>query len=154
MEPEGRRTATRNLPDPDPEKAAAVMRATANASTRTEKPVYHLSVSLAPGERLERPELERVADRLLQDLGLAEHQVLIAEHADGAQQHIHRMVNRVHPDTGRASASCSGATSPPTRATPSMSTCSAPSGSLPPMGWKTERIHDPSRSTERDESRR
>ena len=29
-----------------------------------------------------------------------------------------------------------------------------PSGSLPPMGWKTERIHDPSRSTERDESRR
>ena len=39
-------TATRNLPDPDPEKAAAVMRATANASARTEKPVYHLSISL------------------------------------------------------------------------------------------------------------
>jgi hypothetical protein len=95
-------TTTRNLPDPDPEKAAAVMRATANASARTEKPVYHLSVSLAPGERLERAELERVADRLLQDLGLADHQALIAEHADGAQQHIHLMVNRVHPDTGRA----------------------------------------------------
>ncbi|NNL69121.1 MAG: relaxase/mobilization nuclease domain-containing protein, partial [Acidimicrobiia bacterium] len=25
----------------------------------------------------------------------------VAEHADGAQQHIHLMVNRVHPDTGR-----------------------------------------------------
>ena len=95
-------TATRNLPDPDPEKAAGVMQATASTSTRTEKPVYHLSVSLAPGERLERPELERVADRLLQDLGLAEHQALIAEHTDAAQQHIHLMVNRVHPDTGRA----------------------------------------------------
>ena len=78
------------------------MEHTAAASTRTEKPVYHLSVSLAPGEHLERPELERVADRLLQDLGLGEHQALIAEHADGAQQHIHLMVNRVHPDTGRA----------------------------------------------------
>ena len=31
---------------------------TANASARTEKPVYHLSVSLAPGERLERAEPE------------------------------------------------------------------------------------------------
>ena len=30
-------TTTRNLPDPDPEKAAAVMHATANASARTEK---------------------------------------------------------------------------------------------------------------------
>ena len=95
-------TATRNLPDPDPEKAAAVMRATANASTRTKKPVYHLSVSLAPGERLERAELEQVADRLLQDLGLADHQALVAEHADGAQQHIHLLVNRVRSETGRA----------------------------------------------------
>ncbi len=67
--------STRNLPDPDPEKAAGVMRATAGASTRTERPVYHLSVSLAPGERLERAELERVADRLLGDLGLGEYQV-------------------------------------------------------------------------------
>ncbi len=42
-----------------------MMRATANASARTEEPVYHLSVSLAPGERLERAEFERVADWLV-----------------------------------------------------------------------------------------
>lgn len=95
-------TSTRNLPGEDPEKAARIMRATANRSLRVEKPVYHLSVSLAPGERLDRPQLEQVADRLLRDLGLHEHQVLIAEHADGAQQHIHLMVNRVQPDTARA----------------------------------------------------
>ena len=95
-------TSTRNLRSTDPEHAATVMRQTARTSKRVEKPVYHLSVSLAPGERLERRELEAVADRLLRDLGLEHHQVLIAEHADGVQQHIHLMVNRVHPETSRA----------------------------------------------------
>ncbi len=94
-------TSTRNLPG-EPEQSAGIMRATANESHRVEKPVYHLSVSMAPGEELGREELERVADRLLEDLGLEGHQVLLAEHADGVQQHIHLMVNRVHPETGRA----------------------------------------------------
>ncbi len=93
-------TSTRNLPITNPEKAAQVMRATASRAVRgTETPVYHLSVSLAPGESLDRPTLEKVADRLLQDLGLEHHQALVAEHGDGAQQHIHLMVNRVNPET-------------------------------------------------------
>lgn len=95
-------TSTRNLAISNPEQAAQVMRATASGAPRgTESPVYHLSVSLAPGESLDRPALERVADRLLQDLGLERHQALVAEHADGAQQHIHLMVNRVNPETRR-----------------------------------------------------
>ena len=95
-------TSTRNLAINNPEQAAQVMRATASRAPRgTETPVYHLSVSLAPGESLDRPVLERVADRLLQDLGLEGHQALVAEHADGAQQHIHLMVNRVNPETRR-----------------------------------------------------
>ncbi len=95
-------TSTRNLATNDPEQAAQVMRATASRAPRgTETPVYHLSVSLAPGESLDRPALERVADRLLEDLGLERHQSLVVEHGDGAQQHIHLMVNRVNPDTRR-----------------------------------------------------
>lgn len=94
--------STRHLPGGDLEQTAAIMRSTANRSLRVEKPVYHLSVSMAPGERLERADLERVAERLLGDLGLDQHQVLTAEHADGAQQHIHLMVNRVHPETAKA----------------------------------------------------
>jgi hypothetical protein len=36
----------------------------------------------------------------LQDLGLSEHQALLVAHNDTA--HIHVMVNRVHPETGKA----------------------------------------------------
>src|SRR5690606_14584799 len=44
----------------------------------------------------------RVADRLLAELGLQEHQVLIVAHGDTRHRHVHLMVNRVHPDTLRA----------------------------------------------------
>lgn len=54
-----------------PSRSNRFMRATANQAVRgTETPVYHLSVSLAPGETLDRATLEGVADRLLRDLGL------------------------------------------------------------------------------------
>jgi hypothetical protein len=92
----------RNLPSTDPEIAASFMRATANESARVEKPVYHLTLNLAPEERLGREAMLQVVDRTLRDLGLAQHQALIVAHKDTAHQHVHVMVNRVHPETGRS----------------------------------------------------
>ena len=46
--------------------------------------------------------MQDVADRVLADLGLAEHQALMVAHQDRAHPHVHLMVNRVHPETGVA----------------------------------------------------
>jgi hypothetical protein len=77
------------------------MRATA-AQGRTDKPVQHLSISLPPDEHLTREQWEQVIDITLKDLGLEGHQALIVAHRDTAHEHIHLMVNRVHPETLRA----------------------------------------------------
>lgn len=95
-------TATRNLYSDNPERAAGVMRATATRNVRVEKPVYHLSINLDPNERLTRQQLEAVVDRTLKDIGLHEHQAMMVAHNDADHQHVHVMINRVHPEHLRA----------------------------------------------------
>lgn len=90
-------TSVRNLPTDDPQLAARIMTATAAQNVRVQKPVYHLSLALEPGEELSRQQWEQVADRVLRDLGLDEHQVLIVAHDDTEHPHVHLMINRVHP---------------------------------------------------------
>ena len=46
--------------------------------------------------------VKRVLQRTLRDVGLGEHQVIFLEHHDTAVPHGHAIVNRVHPETGRA----------------------------------------------------
>lgn len=94
-------TAPRNLLLSDPELAAREMRATAEQNPRVKTPVYHLSVSFAPEDRVGPAEMRQVADRLLEGLGLGEHQALLVGHRDTAHAHFHIMVNRVHPETLR-----------------------------------------------------
>lgn len=94
-------TSTRELALEDPRDAALLMRRTA-ALGRTDKPAQHLSISLAPGEHLTREQWETVIDTTLRDLGLERHQALIVAHQDTDHEHIHLVVNRVHPETLRA----------------------------------------------------
>lgn len=89
---------TRNLPTRDPETAARLMAATARDSERVQKPVFHLSISFDPNDRVTPAMMRRVMDRTLRDLGLHEHQVLIIAHKDRQHPHVHAMVNRVHPE--------------------------------------------------------
>lgn len=95
-------TASRNLPTADPELAATFMQATATRSDRVTKPVYHIALSFDPADVVDRAAMERVADRLLERLGLAEHQAVIVAHRDRQHPHVHLFVNRVHPETGKA----------------------------------------------------
>jgi hypothetical protein len=95
-------TASRNLPSAEPELGATMMRYTAAQNARVERPVYHLVISFHPGDRVNRATMERVADRVLDRLGLREYQVVMVAHRDRAHPHVHLMVNRVHPEAGRA----------------------------------------------------
>ena len=95
-------TASRNLGTDNPELAAALMQATANQNVRVERPVYHLTINFAPDDPVTPEQMRAAADRVLVDLGLAEHQALLVAHQDRAHPHVHVMVNRVHPETGRA----------------------------------------------------
>ncbi len=93
--------SSRNLPTDDPELAAKIMRATAAQNVRVKEPVYHVALSFDPGDMVDRAAMERVADRVLETLQLQEHQVLIVAHADREHPHMHLLVNRVHPETGK-----------------------------------------------------
>jgi hypothetical protein len=95
-------TVSRNLPTDDAELAATFMRATAAQSARVEKPVYHIALSFDPGDNVDRAMMEQVAGRLLGRLGLGEHQAVIVAHRDRGHSHVHILVNRVHPETGKA----------------------------------------------------
>jgi len=95
-------TAGRNLGTDDPDVAAAMMQATANANEQVEGPVYHLTINFDPADPVTPERMQAVADRVLADLGLADHQALMVAHRDRAHPHVHVMVNRVHPETGRA----------------------------------------------------
>lgn len=93
---------TRNLVLEDPKGIAREMRAAANRSARVEKPVYHLSISFDAGDRPTRAQMQQAADRVLKDLGLERHQAYLVAHKDKEHPHVHVMVNRVHPETGKA----------------------------------------------------
>ncbi len=63
---------------------------------------YHLTINFDPNDPVTPTGMQAVADRVLRDLGLAEHQALMVAHHDRAHPHVHVMVNRVHPETGVA----------------------------------------------------
>lgn len=92
----------RNLPTRDPQVAARIMAATSRLSDRTEAPVYHFSVSFALEDKVSRETMRRVADGVLRDLGLQNHQAVVTSHRDTAHQHMHFAVNTVNPETNRA----------------------------------------------------
>lgn len=94
--------AVRHLPTCDPEIAAKYMQAAAAVNVRVEKPVYHIALAFDPNDPVTPAIMRRAAERLLADLGLGEHQAVLVAHRDRAHPHVHLMVNRVHPRTGRA----------------------------------------------------
>ena len=94
-------SAGRNLPTDDPELAAKIMRASAAENVRVKQPVYHLALSCDPTDVVDRAAMERVADRVLRELKLDEHQAVIVAHGDRQHPHVHILVNRVHPETGK-----------------------------------------------------
>ncbi len=86
----------------DPKEIAREMEAAAGQSSRVEKPVYHISISFDPEDAPTREQMQEAAGQMLKDLGLEEHQAFLVAHQDKGHPHVHIMVNRVHPETGKA----------------------------------------------------
>ena len=90
---------TYNLPTRDLELAACFMGATANGSVSgTRTPVYFFSVSFDIDDPVDEAMMGRVARRTLRDMGLEEHEAVVAAHRDRSHPHLHFVVNRVHPE--------------------------------------------------------
>ena len=81
-------------------KTAAGVRATGR---KLEKPVFAFSVSWHPEQKPDKAHmLADTAKTAAAVLDLAEHQTDFICHNDEPQPHIHILVNRVHPETGKA----------------------------------------------------
>lgn len=108
-------THTENLPTRDPDKALRWMTRTANHIEELQQesgvratgrrysgaPVFTFSLSWHPEEKPEQWQMIDSARQALKVLKLEEHEVLMVAHNDEAYAHIHCIVNRVHPETGR-----------------------------------------------------
>ena len=63
---------------------------------------YHLVISLHLEDRsLDRNELRRVVENLVETLGFSDHQYIAARHNDKDHEHLHVAINKIHPETFR-----------------------------------------------------
>lgn len=122
---------TRNIGANDPSQAWKIMAATAAAQNDLKRAsgiragrapkdgaVTHVVLSFAKGEPTDRESLQAAADGFLAQFGVDparqrsktkrkerqfadEHQVVMYAHTDTDNTHVHLMINRVHPQTGR-----------------------------------------------------
>ena len=106
---------TVNLPTGDPERAWRIMAHTALAQAelkaaagtkatgrKLENPVFAYSLAWHPEERPTKAEQIEAARSSIEAQGLEQHQAMIVCHDDEPQAHVHIIVNRVHPATGKA----------------------------------------------------
>ncbi len=95
-------TLPHNLPFDDIDLAAKMMEATAHLSARTKNAAYHVIVGWGLDEHPTPEQMQEIAVKTLEKAGLGEHEAFIMGHGDTAHKHLHMMINRVHPETGRA----------------------------------------------------
>lgn len=95
-------TKAHNLFVDDPELVAKIMEATASLSARTKHPAYHMIIAWHPEEEPSPEVMQEIAVQTLEMAGLGAYQALIMGHGDTEHPHLHMMINRVHPDTGKA----------------------------------------------------
>jgi hypothetical protein len=59
------------------------------------KPVWHITLSLAPGEELSRDKLIEMSEQCAGELGFEKNQWVAVHHRDTGHQHLHLVANRV-----------------------------------------------------------
>jgi hypothetical protein len=62
------------------------------------KPVMHITLSLSPGELLDKPTLHKMVEDCAKELGFEKNQYIAVTHKDTGHQHLHIVVNRVGLD--------------------------------------------------------
>jgi hypothetical protein len=90
---------TQNLLNVDHEGQVQEMIDLAEVARRSPQPVQHWIISWREGEQPTRAQADAAVATFLDEMGLAEHQVIYALHRDTQNCHLHLAINRVHPDT-------------------------------------------------------
>ena len=94
---------TENLGGMEDDRAAiGLMIDTARRSTRCKAPVYAFSLAWHPEETPDQAHMIEAGQAPLKVLGMQDHQALMIAHTDTAHPHLHIIVNRIHPETGKA----------------------------------------------------
>ena len=79
----------------------AEMLALAHEAPRSRDPISHYVLSWREDEHPTAQQIERAVDIVLAELGLPGHQVVYALHRDTDHDHLHLVVNRVDPESGK-----------------------------------------------------
>ncbi len=79
----------------------AEMLALAHEAARSRDPINHYVLSWREDEHPTELQIEQAVDITLAELGLTGHQVVYALHRDTDHDHLHLVVSRVHPETGK-----------------------------------------------------
>ena len=86
----------------DDRAAIGLMIDTARRSTRCKAPVYAFSLAWHPEETPDQAHMIDSGREALKVLGMQDYQAVMISHTDTAHPHLHVIVNRVHPETGKA----------------------------------------------------
>ena len=70
----------------------------AQLSRKTQKPVLHMSLRIAPEDKLSKDKWIDIGQKAAKEFGLENHQYLIVLHKDTPQEHIHIVGNRIGYD--------------------------------------------------------
>ena len=89
-----------NMLSKDPMDGVTEMELTQMRNTRAQSPdVMHLVISFPAGEKPSADVLTMIQARILNSLGMSEHQCLTASHIDTDHFHVHMAINKIHPKT-------------------------------------------------------
>lgn len=84
---------------------AELMNATAAQARKRNRfrgnPVYHVALNWMEGEHPSTPQVDVAVKHLMQAVGLQDCEALWALHRDTDYDHVHIVMNRIHPETGR-----------------------------------------------------
>lgn len=78
------------------------MAAVAGMNERVRRPCYHMVLSWGDGENPDDRQVLAAARDVLRRMGWQEHQHVLAVHRDRMNVHVHVVLNRVHPLSGKA----------------------------------------------------
>ena len=62
-------------------------------------PVYHVAINWQEGESPTPEQAKHASEYIMKELGFAEHQAAWAIHRDTDNDHVHLVINRIHPET-------------------------------------------------------
>jgi hypothetical protein len=90
-----------NMSGQNPRELAAEFKFSRQLNPNVERAVYHVSLSLAPGEYLSDEEWNEISDRYLREMNFHNNQYVVYRHGDKENDHIHIVASRISLDDGR-----------------------------------------------------